>query len=283
MKKGLGKLLPLLFILLLSACTTHRHSWQEANCENPRICTGCGETEGEPLGHEWQEADCENPRCCLRCGKTEGEPLGHMPTEANFQEAARCLRCGRELEPKLEAGFEAHGIRCEAENGVPHAYISCARNDTTPISGWVTFTEDPDEQIPLHLEQLDGYEWRYVAVSLKFDDPAAIWKNVRWSITSEDYYTIEAHDESLHIVDGGCDGFSVSYRGEIYPDCLRYYEYDNGHWDTSVYYVDYLEWFRVPEGYDGVVVGVRDSSIEWGEGQYIYDVINENAVFYRLS
>ena len=53
------------------------HSWINADCENPRSCQNCGETEGEALGHEWKDADCENPRTCNNCNAKEGDALGH--------------------------------------------------------------------------------------------------------------------------------------------------------------------------------------------------------------
>ena len=275
-------ILLLLCALLLSGCS-HRHEWQEATCTEAKYCTSCQEVEGEPLGHDFTEPDCTTPRTCRRCGITEGEPLGHEPSEANYQDASVCLRCGIRLGEKRTADFERYGIACTAENGVSYDYHTCARDDTTPVLGQVTFTERSDEPLPVNLEELEGYEWRYVLISLVFDDSVAVTKNVRWSITDEDYYTIELHDDSRYMVDGGSDGFTVNFHGEDYTECLRYYEYDNGHWDTNVYYVDYAEWFRVPVGYDGIVVGVRDSSIQWTEGAHIHEVINENAVFYRLK
>ncbi len=280
MKKAL--LIPLLCCLLLSGCS-HRHEWQEATCTAPRTCATCQETEGDPLDHDWQEADCTTPRSCKRCGITEGEAPGHEFSAPNYQDAPVCARCGLEQGEALTADFVTHGILCTAESGVSYDYYTCAREDTTPVKGQVTFTENKDEPLPVNLENLEGYEWRYIHISLVFDDPVAVKKNVRWSVTGEDYYTIELHDESLHMVDGGSNGFTVNYHGRDYTECLQYYEYDNGHWDTNVYYVDYDEWFRIPVGYDGVVVGVRDCSVDWVDGAYIYDGINENAVFYRLQ
>ena len=280
MKKRIFLLL--LCCLLLGGCS-HRHQWQEADCTTPRTCTVCQATEGEALGHDGTEADCTSSSVCKRCGCTLEQAPGHDFTEANYQDAPVCRRCGLVQGQALPADFEVHGLICSAENGVPCDYRTCARDDASPVLGQVTFTEDPDEPLPVNLEELEGYEWRNVRISLVFDDPVAVQKNVRWSITDEDYYTIDLHDNSRYMVDGGSDGFTVNFHGQDYTRCLRYYEYDNGHWDTNVYYLDYTEWFRVPLGYDGVVVGVRDSSIPWPDGAHIYDVVNKNAVFYRLK
>lgn len=45
----------------------HKHVWAEATCTEPKTCTVCGETEGEPLGHDFVDGICtvcgayENP------------------------------------------------------------------------------------------------------------------------------------------------------------------------------------------------------------------------------
>lgn len=48
-------ILCLALILCLSGCAC-KHEWAEATCTEPKTCTKCGETEGDPLEHtpgEW--------------------------------------------------------------------------------------------------------------------------------------------------------------------------------------------------------------------------------------
>ena len=45
-----------------AACS---HVWAEATCLEPKTCTICGETEGEPLGHDFQD------NFCTVCGASE--------------------------------------------------------------------------------------------------------------------------------------------------------------------------------------------------------------------
>ena len=47
------------------------HVWQEATCTDPKTCTVCGTTEGEPLGHDWVEQK-DGSLACSRCDATEG-------------------------------------------------------------------------------------------------------------------------------------------------------------------------------------------------------------------
>ena len=70
------------------------HSWKEATCTEPMTCTVCGATNGDPMGHTWREATCTSPRTCPFCGATEGEPAGHSWREATCTEPKTCTVCG---------------------------------------------------------------------------------------------------------------------------------------------------------------------------------------------
>lgn len=80
-------------VLLLTGCG-HEHQWTDATCTEPKTCSECGKTEGEPLGHDWADATCTEPKTCKVCGATEGEPLGHDFEDATCTEAKKCKRCG---------------------------------------------------------------------------------------------------------------------------------------------------------------------------------------------
>lgn len=80
--------------VLLTGCHL-KHDWVEATCTEPKTCTVCDKTKGEPLGHTWEEATCTEPKTCCACGKTKGEALGHTWTEATCTEAKTCSVCGQ--------------------------------------------------------------------------------------------------------------------------------------------------------------------------------------------
>ena len=92
------------------------HNWAPPTCTEPKTCTVCGQTEGEPLGHsfgEWQQTKaptCAEPgeesRSCA-CGEQQTRPIaptGHktqyMPaksptcTETGNAEYWSCTVCG---------------------------------------------------------------------------------------------------------------------------------------------------------------------------------------------
>ncbi len=64
----------LLLAAVLTGCGCD-HAWTDANCETPKTCSECGETEGEALGHKWLDATTEAPQTCETCGLTEGTPI----------------------------------------------------------------------------------------------------------------------------------------------------------------------------------------------------------------
>ena len=54
-------------------CTEHQ--WIDATCTEPKTCSICGITEGEPLGHDFAPATVDSAKKCKICGVEEGEPV----------------------------------------------------------------------------------------------------------------------------------------------------------------------------------------------------------------
>jgi len=84
------------------------HNWVDADCDTPKTCSVCGETEGEALGHDWVYATCTEPDTCNRCGETQGEALGHHLSEvSDFDEEnhwVNCLNC--DYKGEVEAHYD---------------------------------------------------------------------------------------------------------------------------------------------------------------------------------
>ena len=107
----------------------HEHEWLKATCTEPRTCSICGATEGEPKGHkveEWEttvKATCtetgEKSGECLRCGEMITEaygPKGHKVEEWKTLEKAtctepgervgECTRCGERVDEEIPAAHK---------------------------------------------------------------------------------------------------------------------------------------------------------------------------------
>jgi hypothetical protein len=102
---------------------------------------------------------------------------------------------------------------------------------------------------------------------------------------NENYYDIEGWDDNKYYdEDSGLYMYTVNYNGIDYDKCTYVYIGGGfGGWvdQTNTYEVERC--YRVPIGYDGAVAGLYDSGIEWEDGMHIYDVADENTLFFRLE
>ena len=77
------------FSIVESTEPPHTHTFSEATCYAPKICTVCGFSEGDTLEHSWVEATCTTPKTCSLCQKTEGYTAPHTYDEG------KCTVCGQ--------------------------------------------------------------------------------------------------------------------------------------------------------------------------------------------
>ena len=57
---------------------SHIHNWIEANCQEPRRCADCDETEGNVGAHIWSFSDIFSPKNCVVCRETDGISIGQI-------------------------------------------------------------------------------------------------------------------------------------------------------------------------------------------------------------
>ena len=63
-----------LLLVSLTGCF-HKHTFADATCTEPKTCTVCGETEGEPLGHTCEIGTCK------QCGEFQNSDLWKKITD----------------------------------------------------------------------------------------------------------------------------------------------------------------------------------------------------------
>lgn len=284
MKKEMQKWLcgvgTLAVCVMLTGCG-HEHTWADATCTEPKTCSECGETEGEPLGHTWVEATCAEPKRCSVCGETEGEALEHTLTEANYQQAATCEVCGQTVGEPIQADFEKYGWSYVSEVDKEYSFVNkCYDSDDLTI-GKVTFSDYETFVSDDNYEEIEGYEYKRIVCTIKFDDDNASSHGQAGFATVEgDYY----------------DYFTIApnYNGTEYTE----YGYDseilNSEWvprdDNTAYFIQTKEWtFCVPVGYDGVVISIMnddarqkvEDGIKTIEDALLY-MTDENTINFRL-
>ncbi len=77
-----------------SAETVHIHTWKNATCSAPKICSACGATEGSVKNHTWKDATCTAAKTCTSCGVTEGSAKNHTWKDATYTAPKTCTGCG---------------------------------------------------------------------------------------------------------------------------------------------------------------------------------------------
>ncbi len=267
------------------------HDWKPADCTTPETCARCGQTQGEPLGHIWKAADCTAPETCTRCGQTRGVPLGHDAGPADYWTASVCSRCGEEIAPALTPDFVAHGLEKHLiEEGKTYDYRTVCYKDksrftvgSASLVSYQSFEKTTTLEDGIELPARDGYVWLVATFEVWFNDQNAQDYGITTAHTLEDYYDVCGHDDTLRYnAETGIERFDIVWKGKTYEGLLVD-EGWFGEWTAEgcLYVVTFYA--RVPEGYDGMVVGLRNAGVDWYEGQYIFDLDNSDTLFFRMS
>lgn len=293
MKKKAKVLFILLVIPLL--CGFCIHDWTEASCTEPSVCLRCGEVRGEALGHVW-ESDA-GILICTRCGAFD-----------DSEEKAAIAAIGRTTTPAYtvpdvpieapevvpeapntpESDFERYGI--SADMAVNEVYpFSTGTRDMSGLAtvGTLAVTETgilPEDAVHPHR---DGYEWHYVIMQANFGDFNAKNNGVRVLALCEDYYNIRLCGTSQRTDDEGYTAYTIVHNNaEAECRYKRTAQWSDWYTDEAgqrtVLYSCMWE-VQIPMGYDGTVVGLYSSRLDWPEGEYIDEVYSQDAFcLYRL-
>ena len=104
----------------------HVHSFQDATCTQPQICTECGEISGTAAGHDWASATCMIPKTCTVCGTTTGNPAEHIWQAATCTHPKTCTSCGT-----TEGSVGMHDWK-DATYSKPKTCFGCGATEGSP-------------------------------------------------------------------------------------------------------------------------------------------------------
>ena len=237
MKKIISIFLVLCITLsILTSCTSHEHSWIDANCTSPKKCEICGQTEGEALGHNYVDGICSS------CN--QASPEDDSATKQKYEEAMELIN-SRNYEEAREILSEIVGYKDSAEH-LKHFYWMptliytydeedidqfTVEYDSTKRSITITHTNNYEDFIET---QTYTFDENYNVISVEYSD-------------SDNRYTIDTYEYDSkgnlikYVTDGYVYEYSYNDKGELikyaHGDEIEEYTYDkNGNILTQYRY-----------------------------------------------
>ncbi|MBR0385535.1 MAG: hypothetical protein IJI05_03210 [Erysipelotrichaceae bacterium] len=222
------------------------------------VLSGCAQSHS----HQWQDANYQQPSTCSICHETRGLPL--------------------------EADFVSDRINQFINEGESKTYVTCCDEEDLPAEGVFTVVShtvfNSDDIHP----EVSVYRWHTVVMEIAMEDQNANDYGFRYNFFITDYYSISDFELSYHSNEDGSNGFTVNYNGHDYDKCLAQITTSSTNWqareDHFIKTVTITMNILIPENYDGIVVGVRNSALDT-EGKYLFnEYYNENDfILYRLE
>ena len=203
--------------------------------------------------HKWQPANYQNPSMCSVCKETKGQ--------------------------KLTADFDRYQIRLsEGDNN----YTTVCADEPLETKGTVRLEKlEPLTADDRHPE-VKEYKWYSTVLKILMGDENSNRHGFNYNYLITDYYDIEAFANSSHISEEDrADRFTVNFYGKDYDQCLCRSSAASEEWqkgDNGLYYKNVTVTFelRLPEGYDGIVLGVRNSGLTIEENTYFHQYYNDS-------
>ena len=186
--------------------------------------------------------------------------------------------------------YEAHNIAVNLKLGTAADYKTRCKLDAAQTTvGKVKITEQkvykfadalPDSRLVAQEE----YEWIMVKAETVFEDQNAKDYGVDRASCVSNYYDLKYYELRIQEAENGFTSFSVKVGDKAYNDCLYIKDIDNIGWTTDLQSLCNYTWYiKVPEGYDGMTIVFFNAGLEWKDGQYIYEVLDQDALVYRVQ
>ena len=225
----------------------------------------------------------------LLCFLVSGCNHEHSLSLANYQYPAKCSVCGEYVGEPLTPDFVKYGIKCNMEIGKEYEYTTCCTENTsfstTGTAAIIKYEVIPnDDDHPYK----DAHEWRVIDLKLTFNDENAQKYGMKIRTSADDYYDINLRDSSsVMYKDKSYEVHTVNYKGQNY-DCIfrqtntwsGWHDAENG--GREDYCISHWE-IQVPIGYDGTVIGIYDSRLDWDNADHIYNLDVSTFLMFRLE
>lgn len=239
----------LLLAMLLSGCCLN-HSWEEATCTQPKTCSKCGETEGEPLGHSWKEATYWEPEVCTVCNATQGQPL------ENYFDANHIIYKTGLSDTKTMA-IEYNEESGNYVTGVAKVTFTNYRVEKSSKPGYVKISFELNQEMHVEVPRSWGGAYSVVSVGMFCD----LYSGE--CAAGGDLVDDEASRSELE----------VSYKGKNYTIYMSIeqgeteWQYNPGNPPTLDDYIPHTITIEMPREYDGLIY-VLGSETEYREPSF---------------
>lgn len=295
MKKYILSLV-LVIVLVLSAvgCASNNDtpvSPSQAETPEPKP-----EATPEPHIHVWVDANCQTPKTCSDCRETEGSALAHDLSEATFWEPSVCLVCGEIVGEVLTSFIIEIGLSTEIMSiGTEYPYRSVCYDDTSVETiGTVTITDYKAIESDEKREAKDGYVWHIVKIKYSFGDENANNYGMMFRSDIVNYFTGDYYGFRKGILnEENEEVFAVVYNDETF-ECLNRFESLNYNWSNTnsaleVFTEEVEHSILLPSGYESMVIFPINSKFNIYDGDNweltgsLIDWIDEYSVFFKLN
>lgn len=214
----------------------------------------------------------------------------HKYNPANFQEPATCSVCGKTQGFTLEPEFEKRDLDTPMTLNTEYQYNTiCSKDETITTVGKVSVISDTiiteDETHPAK----DGYEYRTVVSQLTFSDFNSNEYGFKYNFFTTDFYDITSFTESYgYNTDKQVNEFKVNWHG-VESTCSLNTVITKTDWKknaegTYTKIVTLTQTFMIPVGYDGIIIGYRNSGIDVTDTQFFWQYYNaDEFLLYRLG
>ena len=211
----------------------------------------------------------------------------HSWSQPDYQSPSTCSKCGATIGTALTADFEKHLISTHDLNEECRYTTICAdyqsvTHGTVRVENYHIFKSDETH------ESLRDYSWQSMTLQLDIGDENSNSHGFIYNHVITDYYDIDGFAGSFSFNENkGGNSFTVNYNGKDYDQCLGRVGIVSSEWEKNsdgfYHKTITITWdFLLPDGYDGTVVGLKDSSIS--ENGSFLDLYREDGyVLFRLD
>lgn len=223
-QKNLLVIIVIICSLVMSGCSCN-HEWENATCVEPKICTLCGTTDGEPLGHipgDWkitntieQAKQCWVQRCsnCDKLLDTQMHDLDSFSVDSTFiftpeEFMKRFEQIAKDDFPDFH--YEIHPPEGDSGNNILYAFLYLGRG------------------------RVENYAISFYDADFNFFEMDDLQKGGVWSVSLEKVSEIQ--DESIgEMID---DNLAKVF----YQTCDPMFTEDDSSMMQMIHLVTYMNW-----------------------------------------